>query len=207
MDLFPNVDQTLVNYLLLPLLIFFARVADVTLGTLRFAFLAKGNKIIAPLLGFLEVFILIIAISQVMNNLNSFASYFAWAGGFAMGNYVGIWIEEKLAFGERVVRVFTTKPAIALLEQLHEMGYPITQMDAAGTRGKVNILFSIIKRKDLQKVLELVEKCHPKAFYTVEEVRMMSKDLSQRGASPSSAPRGLMSMHTLRRLNPLRRAA
>ncbi len=87
------------NYLVLPAAIFLARICDVTIGTLRIIFVSKGNKLIAPVLGFFEVLIWIIAITRIIENLNNPFCYVAYAAGFATGNYIGLRVEEKLAVG------------------------------------------------------------------------------------------------------------
>jgi uncharacterized protein YebE (UPF0316 family) len=96
-------------WVILPLLIFAARICDVTLGTLRIIFVSRGKKLLAPLLGFFEVSIWLLAISQIMQNLNNPVCFLAYAGGFAMGNFVGILIEDKLAMGILVIRIFLVK--------------------------------------------------------------------------------------------------
>src|SRR3989338_7003539 len=88
----------------IPALIFFARVTDVTLGTVRLIMIQKGLKWPATVFGFLEVFVWIIAMSQVMKNLDHFINYIAYAGGYAAGTMVGMWVEEKLAMGKMLLR-------------------------------------------------------------------------------------------------------
>ena len=87
------------TFIILPILIFIARVCDVSIGTMRIIFISRGAKILAPLLGFFEILIWLVAIGKVMQNLDNIACYVAYAGGFATGNFVGIRIEEKLAMG------------------------------------------------------------------------------------------------------------
>lgn len=168
-------DPTLVNWVIIPLLIFLARIIDVTLGTLRIVFISKGDKVIAPILGFVEVLIWLIAITQVMQNLNNFVSYFAWAAGFATGNFLGLRIEQKLALGQMVVRVITVEPADKLIERLTGQGYRLTCIDARGSRGKVNLLFMIVKRKKLDTVIGIIRDFNPQAFYSIEDVRSVSE--------------------------------
>ena len=175
MDLFEGISPTIVQWVIIPVLIFLARICDVTLGTLRIVFISKGDKAIAPILGFLEVLIWLIAITQVMENLNNVASYLAWAGGFATGNFLGLRVEQKLALGQMVVRVITVEPADQLIERLKGRGYRLTCIDARGTRGKVNLLFLIVKRKKLQEVLDIIRDYNPMAFYSVEDVRSVSE--------------------------------
>jgi uncharacterized protein YebE (UPF0316 family) len=174
MNIFNGVDPSLVEWVIIPLLIFFARIMDVTLGTLRIVFISKGDKKIAPALGFLEVLIWLVAITQVMQNLNNVASYLAWAGGFATGNFLGLRIEQTLALGQMVVRVITVDDAHQLIERLKGHGYRLTCVDARGTRGKVNLLFMVVKRKKLQHVLDIIREYNPQAFYSVEDVRSVS---------------------------------
>ncbi|WP_161888213.1 DUF2179 domain-containing protein [Pontibacter russatus] len=197
MNLLEGIDQSLVDWVIIPALIFLARICDVTLGTLRIVFISKGDKAIAPLLGFLEVLIWLIAITQVMENLSNVASYFAWAGGFATGNFLGLRIEQKLALGQVVVRVITVDSADKLVDRLKGRGYRLTCVDARGTRGKVNLLFMIVKRKKLDEVIGIIRSFNPQAFYSIEDVRSVSEvDLAE------SAPE---SQNSLRRLIPLRK--
>ncbi|MER2997514.1 DUF2179 domain-containing protein [Pontibacter populi] len=197
MNLFNGLDPTIVEWVIIPLLIFFARIIDVTLGTLRIVFISKGDKMIAPALGFLEVLIWLVAITQVMQNLNNVASYLAWAGGFATGNFLGLRIEQKLALGQMVVRVITVDSATQLIDRLKGHGYRLTCVDARGTRGKVNLLFMIVKRKKLQHVIDIIREYNPQAFYSIEDVR----SVSDHGTPQEESERGL----SLRRIFPLRK--
>lgn len=175
MEIFSGIDPVIVNWVLIPLMIFFARLLDVTLGTLRIVFISKGDKVTAPILGFIEVLIWIVAIGQVIQNLNNVASYLAWAAGFATGNFIGMYIEEKLALGQMIVRVITAKPADELIAQMKKLGYQFTCVDATGNQGRVNLLFTIVRRKDLKRVISLVHAHNPQAVYTVEDVQKVSE--------------------------------
>ncbi|MBI1183342.1 DUF2179 domain-containing protein [bacterium] len=170
-----NVSPEVEAWLVIPALIFFARILDVSIGTMRIVFIARGAKGIAPLLGFFEVLIWLIAMGQIMQNLSNIASYLAWASGFAVGNYVGLIIEEKLAIGNLLVRVITAKPAHELIESLKKAGFGVTSVDAFGAQGPVNIIFTLFKRKDLEQVLSIVKAHNPNAFYTIENVRYSSE--------------------------------
>ena len=97
-------DGDTFTYVILPLLIFLARIADVSIGTIRIVMVAKGQKMIAPILGFFEVLIWLLAISKIMQNLDNWVCYVAYGAGFATGNYIGMIIEEKLAMGIKIGR-------------------------------------------------------------------------------------------------------
>ena len=174
MDYLKGFDPGIVNWVIIPALIFLARIMDVTLGTLRIVFISKGDKTIAPLLGFVEVLIWLVAITQVMQNLSNVASYFAWAAGFAAGNFLGLRIEQTLALGQVVVRVITVDSGDELISRLTNRGYRLTALDAKGSRGKVNLLFMIVKRKKLKEVVDIIRDYNPNAFYSIEDVRSVS---------------------------------
>jgi len=167
----------LYTYVFLPLLIFAARFLDVTLMTLRIIFISRGKKYVAPLLGFVEVFIWIAVVTQIVRGANNLAAYLAYAAGFALGNYVGIYIEDKLAIGTLVVRVIVQNQAAALMEALHEAGFGVTGVDAQGATGPVKLIYSVVKRKDLPQVLEIIHVVAPNAFTTVEEVRSVEQGI------------------------------
>jgi uncharacterized protein YebE (UPF0316 family) len=185
--MFEGQDPQLVSWVLIPIVIFFSRVADVTIGTLRIVFVSKGWKRVAPLLGFFEVLIWIVAMSQILKYANNWPSYLAWAGGFAVGNYIGLWIEEQLAIGNLLMRVITPKPAHELVHLLREAGFGVTRVDAQGAQGDVNLIFTLVQRRDLPEAIRIVQNFHPQAFYTVEDVRYTSdKVFSPRPTSKRS---------------------
>jgi uncharacterized protein YebE (UPF0316 family) len=155
----------------LPLLVFFARVVDVTLGTLRIIFTSRGKKALAPLLGFVEVFIWVSVISEITKGAHNIVAYLAYAGGFAAGNYIGMLIEDKLAIGMLVVRAIIPGSVQELTKTLGAKGYGITRVDAHGSQGPVNLIYTIVMRKNLPEVADIIQKAHPTAFFTVEELR------------------------------------
>lgn len=170
-------DSHLYSYLVLPILIFLARICDVTIGTIRIVYVSKGRKSIAPFLGFFEVFIWIIAISQIMSNLNNFVCYFAYAAGFATGNYVGLLIEERLAVGNLMIRIITNKDGDTLAKTLNAHGYGATIIDAEGSGGKVNIIYSLVYRTNISSALEIIKNFNPDIFYSIEDVRDVSSGI------------------------------
>ncbi len=168
-------DSDTFTFILLPILIFIARICDVTIGTMRIISVSRGHKFLAPLLGFFEVLIWIIVIGKIMQNLNNIACYIAYAGGFAAGNFVGILIEEKLAIGMQVVRIITQKDASELIIALGTSGYGATSIAAQGSTGRVDVVYTIINRSNLKDVVEIIKKFNPKAFYSVEDTRFVSE--------------------------------
>jgi uncharacterized protein YebE (UPF0316 family) len=166
-----------VVWIIIPLLIFLARFLDVSLGTLRIIFVSRGMKYIAPLVGFFEVIIWLIAIRGVMENLNNIACYLAYGAGFAMGTYAGLFIEKKLAIGTAIIRIITQENASDLVFHLRCRGYGVTSMEAEGIDGKVNVIYLTIKRQDYENVTEIIREFNPKAFYTLEHVQFVSEGI------------------------------
>lgn len=165
------------TWVVLPLLIFCARIGDVSISTIRMIFVLNGKRSLAPILGFFESLIWLLAIGQIMQNLSNAACYVAYAGGFAMGTFVGMAIEERLAVGFVVVRVVTRRPAEQLVTALREKKYRFTIVEGMGNKGRVNLVFGVIRRTDIQHFIAIVQQYNPQAFYSIENVRSVSEPL------------------------------
>jgi len=177
LELLGFTNSEILAWIILPFLIFFARVCDVSLGTIRIIFVSKGIKYLAPVVGFFEILIWLLAISQIMQNLTNVYYYIFYAGGFAIGNLVGIIIEEKLSIGTVGIRIITRQDAKELVNALKKSDYGITVVDAEGSKGKVKVIFTVINRQNIQKVMNIVKQYNPKAFYHIEDIRYVSEIL------------------------------
>jgi len=163
--------------LVVPLLIFLARIGDVSIGTVRIIFVSKGYRYLAPLLGFFEVFIWLMAMTKILENLDRWYYYLAYCGGFATGNFIGILLEEKIAIGYAAIRVISRTPADELITQLKDAGYGVTFHTAQGSTGTVDVVYTIIKRSEIPFMISLINQFNPKAFYTVEEVKAVNEGI------------------------------
>lgn len=168
-------DFDFYSWVTLPIIIFFSRIGDVSLGTLRHVFISKGFRKIVPVLGFFEVLIWIIVVAQVMKNLNNVACYLAWASGFATGTFVGLYIEERLALGLQVIRIITNQNCDELIDALKKENHGVTLVDAKGSIGPVLMIFTIIKRKNVQSVVRLIQQYNPSAFYSIEDIKTINQ--------------------------------
>ena len=163
---------------LLPIIIFFGRIFDVTLGTLRIIFVSKGERTKAPLVGFFEVFIWIVIISQIISRANTLVSYLAYAGGYAAGNYVGIWVENKIAFGFQIYRIYATKSrGVLLVKQLNQSGFGSTLIRGEGAVSEVDIIETVVSRKSTKKIADILNEFDPELFYYVEDIRSKQKGI------------------------------
>jgi uncharacterized protein YebE (UPF0316 family) len=170
-------DSETVTYVLIPLMIFVARIVDVTMGTMRVIFISRGAKLIAPLLGFFEILIWLVAMGKVMQNLSNVYCYLAYAAGFATGNFVGICVEEKLAMGTFIIRIVTNRDAAELVQRMRTAGYGATSLDAEGASGPVNVIYSVVRRGSVDDVVEIIKRFNPNAFYSIEDVRFVSEGI------------------------------
>ena len=173
----------------LPTLVFLAETIVVTLATIRTIFIARGWKVLAPFLGFFEVSIWLFAIAQVMQHLTSPSCFLAFAGGFALGNFLGVLIEQKLALGQVVVQVVSKNDGFELAESLRWAGYGVTALDAAGASGPVHLVLTVVRRQQLDRVVSIIKRCDPKAFYSVGDLRSAADGvLPSRRRLPSILP-------------------
>ena len=178
-------DSFFYVYIFIPLLIFFARICDQSIGTLRIIFISKGFKVIGPLLGFFEVIIWLMAIGQIMQHMNNIWCYLAYGGGFATGNYIGMRLEERLSLGTVLVRIIPKTDTTKLIENLRDEKFGVTFFDAKGSKGPVNIILTIVKRKKLKKVVRIINAHNPNAFYTIEELKSVNEGVMPPQANPS----------------------
>ena len=162
-------------YVILPFLIFCARIIDVSLGTIRLIFVSKGEKMLASVLGFFEVIIWLLAITKIMDNLKNPIAYIAYGLGFSVGTYVGIFIEQKMHIGKVIVRIVTSKDSKDFVATLRKSRYTFTALGVDGPDGQVKSIHVIIHKKDLYKLIGYLLEYDSKAYYTVEDVNIVSE--------------------------------
>lgn len=167
-----HISDDILNWVIIPLLIFLSRLTDVTLATLRNIFISKGFRKVVPFIGFFEVLIWLIAMKQVLGHVDNIAAYLAWASGFATGTYVGMRIEERLALGNQVIRIITSEiNSDELIAMLRRSNHGLTVVDGMGAKGPVKLIFTIVQRKHIKEIISQIEAIRPDAFYTIEDVR------------------------------------
>lgn len=158
------------SFVLLPFLIFVARIGDVSINTIRIIYVLGGRRMTASLLGFFESFIWLMAIRQIFEHLDNWICYIAYPAGFACGIFVGMMIEERIAYGKVIVRIITRKEIAELLRYLNAERFRYTHVDAQGPDGHENLVFTVLERERLEDLLLKLKDILPTAFYTVERV-------------------------------------
>ena len=170
-------EHQIYQYIVLPLIIFFARICDVSLGTMRIVFVSKGKKNIAPILGFFELLIWIVVISEIFKSADNIVCYIAYAGGYAAGNFLGMNIEERIALGSQLIQVFSSKDVVPLQKSLNEAGFGTTVVEGDGSAGKTNILYTVINRKTIDCAEKILKEFDPLIFYVIEDVRLVKSGI------------------------------
>jgi len=179
-------DSGWFELVIIPILICLARIVDVTIGTLRIIFVSKGMKKLAPVMGFFEVIIWLLAITQIMQNLSNVINYLAYGLGFALGNYVGMYLEEKISLGYRIMRIITRRSAAELKEWLGNSNYRFTIVDGVSDWGDVNLIYVPLRRRDVPEVVNNVKRYNPHAFYTLEDIKTVSDATFKGDFKPTS---------------------
>ncbi len=187
-----GIDPTIYSWVVLPILVFFARIIDVSLGTLRIIFVSRGKRNLAPILGFFEVLVWIVVVAQIVSNLHAWVAYVAYAAGFATGTYIGLTLENRLALGMMAVRTISPN-AHKFVQPLRDAGYGVTELTGEGTTGQVNVVYTVIRRKDLDSVVHIIRSVTPKAFVSVEEIQS-----AKEGIFPHGKTRGLWEMLSIK---------
>lgn len=154
----------------IPLLIFAARVGDVSIGTVRTMLVIGGHRYLSALLGFAEVSIWVLAVGGTLAYLDSPIAVCSYAGGFAAGIIIGMWIEERIALGYRLVRIIATDPHVDLCGALRDSGFRVTRVDGRGKSGPVEIAFLVVRRRSLNQLRRVTHDIVPEAFIAVERV-------------------------------------
>ncbi|MBF0531347.1 MAG: DUF2179 domain-containing protein [Deltaproteobacteria bacterium] len=187
MSLTAFLDSSLFSWVILPVLIFLARICDVSIGTIRIIMIGRGSKFYAALCGFFEVSIWLLVARHVILHLPNVVCFFAYSGGFAAGNFVGMTIEERMAVGVQMIRVIVEDDGVTLAAALNTQGYSTTIFPAKGANGPVHIISVITQRHDIPALMEHIHAFNPKVLYTVEDVKRTSGN----AFSPSAPKRFL----------------
>ena len=155
------------------LLIFLLRIVDVSCDTMRVIFAIRGKRTVAALLGFAQAVIWIFAVGNAVKHLDSVLHIIGYAGGYAMGTYVGVTIEQAIAYGIATVRVVSQRAGVEIAEALRGNGYGVTELPGYGRDGSVEILHSVVQRNEVPNVLAVIDRWDAGAFVTIEEPKVL----------------------------------
>lgn len=159
------------NIFVQALFVFFARILDVSIGTLRTILLVKGYRKIAAVLGFFEVMIYLIVLGKVVGNINQPVLIIAYCLGYASGNFIGSKIEEKISIGRLAAQVILKDLNMSLVDRLREAGFGVTIIEGEGKEGRSYLLHVITERKHARNLFDIIDDCDCAAFVTTTDIR------------------------------------
>jgi len=160
------------------LLIVMLRSIDVSLGTLRMIMITRGKRLLATLLGFVEATIWVVAVSQVLTNLDNIWNVLGYSSGYAVGTLLGMWLEDKLALGIVEVGVVSSEKGPEIVQGIRDAGYGATKLQAKGRSGPVSLIVVVVARKHLEKVIGLASAIDPVCLIAVEDQRRVIRGTS-----------------------------
>ncbi|MEQ8850399.1 MAG: DUF5698 domain-containing protein [Phycisphaerales bacterium] len=154
----------------IPIMIFVARIGDVSIGTVRTVFVISGYRKISVVLGFFEVLIWVLAVGGVIKYLPNPFAVIGYAGGYATGILVGMLIEDKIALGLRMIRVINPDSGVNVAAQMRERGFRVTRVEGSGQNGPVEVSFLVVPRRRVPELRQIIAELAPRAFITLERV-------------------------------------
>ena len=147
---------------------------------MRIIYLFRGRRGLAGALGFFESATWLLAVSQVVSNIDEPIKVVAFAGGFAVGTMLGGTVEQWLALGQGVLRVVSPFESPQSAGPLRAAGFAVTVVNAEGRDGPVRLTFSVVPRKRKHEALGIVRRVNPAAFATFEDVETLNLALARR---------------------------
>jgi uncharacterized protein YebE (UPF0316 family) len=151
-------------------IIFLARVIDVGLGTIRVQFIVRRKKILAALTGFVEVLIFILIVSRIIHDIQHWPYVLAYAGGFAAGTLMGMFLSERLSQQVVQATVICNGPREEMETAVREAGFALTRYEGIGRDGPVAVLDVVCTARGLGRLTRVVTTADPKAFLYTQEL-------------------------------------
>lgn len=161
---------------LLCLKIFFARIMDVSLGTIRTNYSVRGNTILAGLIGFFEIFIWFLVVQEALNTeINSLWIVISYSSGYAVGTIFGTFISKTFINGLISIEVITSKATTANINKIRNAGFGVSVVNTKENYKNTNtsILFITLNSKYLNSLKQVIKQIDPKAFMVINETKIV----------------------------------
>jgi uncharacterized protein YebE (UPF0316 family) len=156
------------------LFIFTLRVLGVSLSTIRVLLMTRGRKLFSAVFGFFQTLVYAVAIGKVVQDLNDIPNLMSYCLGFSVGTLLGMWLEERIAIGFATIRVISPgRNQVA--EAIRRAGYGATEGIAQGKEGIVGTVKTIVRRREVKAVCEIIHQCAPDAVITIEDTQKVER--------------------------------
>jgi len=159
------------------IVIFCAKIIEVTISTIRLVYINKGEKLKGTILAFIEISIWLVVVSSVLTNISADPmKAFVYAAAFSLGNYIGVTIESKIAVGLASIQaVVNEESGQFLADILRKQGFGVTLIDGTGKNdSKKNLLFIQLKRKRIPEAIATIKENTPNAYISVNDIKSMT---------------------------------
>lgn len=157
------------------LVIFALRVIGISVSTVRVLAMMRGRKLFAFVAGFVEVLAYVIAIAEVVNNLENIWNLLGYCLGFSVGTVVGMMLDDRTANGFANVRIISRYKTQSIVEKIHEAGFGATVGWGHGRGGTVGMIVAVVRRKEVDLICSLAEAVDSSAFITIEDTRAVRR--------------------------------
>ena len=157
------------------LFVFAMRVTDMSIDTLRMLFVMRGQRLLAGALGSVQAAVFILAVGAALRGPLNVWTVTGYAAGFGVGVILGMMVEERLAFGYVMVRVYSSTSGAEIARALRDAGHAVTDFVAHGRDGRLTVVNSVVARKGAPAVRAIIDGIDPQAFVTVDDVRRLRR--------------------------------
>jgi len=151
------------------LFVFAMRLTDMSLDTFRLLLVMRGQKWLAGFIGMIQATVFILAVSTVLRGELNVWTVSGYAIGFGCGVILGMFVEERLAMGHAMLRVYSPAGGRMIAESLRQAGYAVTEISGRGQTGSITIINAVVRRRKVQEVRALIDSVDPGAFVTIDE--------------------------------------
>ena len=167
-----GLEPDVLGGLVLPFIILIARIVETSLETVRTIYINRGHANLAACIGIVKTGIWLLSTGLVLTNLSAYLNLFAYLAGYGLGTLLGMEIEKMISLGYVIVRLFIPVDPQPLISELATLGYGMTRIEGTGSfSSTVTIVFMIVPRSELGRLMGILSREYPEILYTVEDVR------------------------------------
>jgi len=189
------IESLVTGAIALPLLILVARIFEASLETVRTIYISKGHGDLAAYIGIIKTGVWLLSTGLVLTNLTDYWNILTYLAGYGIGTMLGMQIENIISLGYVIVRLITPADPQPLITEISTLGYGMTRIEGSGSFSHtVTIIFMIVPRTELGRLLGVISTKYPDILYTIEDVRNIKDGAKIFYKDPKSRIKGFFGM-------------
>ena len=143
------------------------------MATTRIVLITKGERLKGSIIGLFESVIWVLLVSSVLKDINKDPmKILVYAVGFALGNYIGSMLEEKLGIGTTRIEIIVKEQyGIELVEKIRKHGFAVTILKGEGMHSNYDVMIAHVKRKKAKEFINIVKSYQENVVITVNEIK------------------------------------